>query len=255
MTTTTRISICMLFIVFSACHHNSIPVGDTSRNSLDWQGTYHGILPCADCPGILTTIQLNGDNTYVMYITYLERYGSARQQSGVFSWDRSESKITLQVPGTTAKPVYQVGENKLIVMALDGSPITSALADHYVLTKDNGDITNKYWKLTSINGEKVVWNQNPGREPHIILRSFDNTVNGSGGCNSMRGTFELTGNHGITFSQVATTKMACMESMEVEDRMLKALAEARRYEVAGDSLFLFDAGRVKSAAFTVVYLR
>lgn len=43
--------------------------------------------------------------------------------------------------------------------------------------------------------------------------------------------------------------------MEVEDRMLNALTEARRYEVSGDSLFLFDEGKVKLAGFGVVYLR
>ena len=30
-----------------------------SLNSLDWEGTYSGILPCADCAGIQTLIKLN----------------------------------------------------------------------------------------------------------------------------------------------------------------------------------------------------
>ncbi|HUM65768.1 MAG TPA: copper resistance protein NlpE, partial [Chitinophagaceae bacterium] len=92
MAATMKVSICMLLVAFSACRQPSIPVGDTSRNALDWPGTYHGIIPCADCPGILTTIRLNSDDTYVMYTTYLERDGSGRQESGAFTWDQSESK-------------------------------------------------------------------------------------------------------------------------------------------------------------------
>ena len=29
-----------------------------SRNALDWAGTYEGVLPCADCPGIQTRLSL-----------------------------------------------------------------------------------------------------------------------------------------------------------------------------------------------------
>ena len=29
---------------------------DNSRNSVDWNGTYRGIVPCADCEGIKTEV-------------------------------------------------------------------------------------------------------------------------------------------------------------------------------------------------------
>lgn len=245
----------MLALVFSACHHKSVPMGDTSRNALDWQGTYYGILPCADCPGIQTMIHLNDDNTFVMATSHLDRDGSGQRKSGTFTWDRSGSRITLDVPGASTKPVYKVGENRLISLALDGSEITGQLASQYVLTKDSHDIRNKYWKLTNVNGEKVVWHENQRREPHIILHSPDSTVTGNGGCNSLRGTVKLTSGNGISFSPLAVTKMACMENMNVENQMLKALSEAASYQVSGDSLFLFDKQKTKSATFAVVYLR
>lgn len=255
--TMTNISslICAILFVITACQQSSIPAGDTSRNSLDWQGTYHGVLPCADCPGILTTIELNDDNTYVMYTTYLDRDGAGRRESGSFAWDRSGGKITLQLPDGVTNPMYQVGENKLIALPPDGSRITGALADRYVLTKDNNDIENKYWKLTHVNGEKVVWRENQRREAHIILHPADSTVTGNGGCNSLRGKYELTSADRISFSPLAVTKMACMDNMDVENQMLKALNEASSYKVNGDSLFLFDNRKTKSATFAVVYLR
>ena len=36
----------------------------TAEKVLDWDGTYKGFLPCASCPGILTTIKLNNDKTF-----------------------------------------------------------------------------------------------------------------------------------------------------------------------------------------------
>ena len=43
----------------------------TAENSLDWHGKYTGTLPCADCSGIETAIQLNKNKTYEINETYL----------------------------------------------------------------------------------------------------------------------------------------------------------------------------------------
>jgi len=50
---------------------------DSSVNSLDWAGSYHGVLPCADCAGIETTLILDYDLTYRI----ITRYDSAGQLS------------------------------------------------------------------------------------------------------------------------------------------------------------------------------
>lgn len=50
---------------------NQIPIGDTSQNALDWNGTYKGTLPCADCEGIETELTLNLDGNYLYKATYL----------------------------------------------------------------------------------------------------------------------------------------------------------------------------------------
>ena len=48
-----------------------VPTGDNSYNALDWEGTYMGIVPCADCEGIEKTILLNKENTYTLTSKYL----------------------------------------------------------------------------------------------------------------------------------------------------------------------------------------
>ena len=66
-------------------------VAHNSRNSLDWAGTYRGVLPCADCPGIETTVTLRADGTYSATSRYLER-DVARTGEGRFSWSNDGGK-------------------------------------------------------------------------------------------------------------------------------------------------------------------
>jgi uncharacterized lipoprotein NlpE involved in copper resistance len=44
-----------------------------SRNSLDWAGSYEGVLPCADCPGIKTRLVLSPDGQFELSTQYMDR--------------------------------------------------------------------------------------------------------------------------------------------------------------------------------------
>lgn len=109
--------------------------GHNSQNALDWQGTYKGILPCADCEGIVTTLTLNDDNTYSYKTKYLGKEGNkVFEQKGIFSWNETGSIISLS--DLEGKPyLYKVGENTLTQLDLDGYPITGKLAQMYILKK------------------------------------------------------------------------------------------------------------------------
>lgn len=41
-----------------------------AQNSLDWPGSYTGILPCADCSGIETILDIKADGNYTLDETY-----------------------------------------------------------------------------------------------------------------------------------------------------------------------------------------
>ncbi|MFC3879941.1 copper resistance protein NlpE [Algoriphagus namhaensis] len=113
----------------------NIPLGDNSQVSLDWNGTYKGTIPCADCEGIETTLTLNTDLTYVLVTNYLGRNDALEERnSGSFTWGESGSKITLENTGSGPHQ-YKVGENRLWHLDMNGEVITGDLADHYILTK------------------------------------------------------------------------------------------------------------------------
>lgn len=105
---------------------------DNSQNSLDWSGTYEATVPCADCPGIKTSLTLNKDNTFSITEEYLER-NTKNTDNGTFEWGARGSMITLN--GKTAKYKYKVGENKLIQLQLDGKQMDGPNKDLYVFKK------------------------------------------------------------------------------------------------------------------------
>ena len=107
----------------------------TSEMSLDWAGVYEGTLPCADCEGIETTIELKDDHTYVANYNYIGKSDGDNKftNEGTFTWDILGRTITLQSDTQTTQ--YQVGENQLIMLNADGEVNTGELADFYVLKK------------------------------------------------------------------------------------------------------------------------
>jgi uncharacterized lipoprotein NlpE involved in copper resistance len=235
-----------------------LPTADNSRNSLDWAGIYRGILPCADCDGLLTEIQLNNDGTYTLNRRYL---GKADEQSfkteGTFAWDDSGGRITLSVnnqPDNSEQ--YRVGENKLIKLDVDGNPIVGDLSVMYILNRagQDGIITEKYWKLIELNGKPIPLVAGQQREPHFILKLHERRVNGNNGCNTFFGTYELMEGWRIRFSRMASTMMAC-ENVNYDSEFLAVFEKADNYTVQSDTLSLNKARMAPLARFIAVYLR
>ncbi|WP_288448434.1 copper resistance protein NlpE [uncultured Chryseobacterium sp.] len=106
--------------------------GDTSENALDWAGTYEATVPCADCPGIKTSLTLNDDKTFSITEEYLDR-NSKNQDKGTFAWDPTGSMITLK--GKSANYKYKVGENMLIQLDTEGKEIDGPNKDLYIFRK------------------------------------------------------------------------------------------------------------------------
>ena len=108
--------------------------GHTSINSLDWEGTYQGTLPCADCDGIFTELTINNDNTFVMHSTKMS--GDKKDKTskeGTYQWDETGSNISMEIDG--AKINYKVGENKLILLNDKGQLMPETEKENYILIK------------------------------------------------------------------------------------------------------------------------
>lgn len=112
-------------------------IGDNSRVSLDWSGTYKGLLPCADCEGIEAVITLNEDETFHYEFVYLVPgdIPLTFEQTGKFKWDSAGSKITFLLENSNDKLLFRVGENHLLMLDSFGEITEGTLADAYILNK------------------------------------------------------------------------------------------------------------------------
>jgi len=138
--------ICLVFVL-NACKSDGkkqtdegvavqIATGDNSRTSVDWEGTYFGVVPCADCPGIETRITLNNDETYHIGWEYQDKDDEVFQLSGTFQWDADGGIITLGGLDEALFPNrYRVGENRLFQLDKEGNVVTGDLATNYILNK------------------------------------------------------------------------------------------------------------------------
>lgn len=104
-----------------------------SKTSIDWVGTYEGVLPCADCPGIKTTVTLNKDETIKIVSDYMKGNTTFEEQ-GQFEWTAYNNAIFLDTKDKN-RYFYKVGENKLIVLSQEGEELDGPLANNYILTK------------------------------------------------------------------------------------------------------------------------
>jgi heat shock protein HslJ len=106
------------------------------------------------------------------------------------------------------------------------------------------------WRLVDIGGQPGPAGAETTRHPGFTLLADGRKVQGSAGCNRIRGTYKLDGEK-LKFGPLATTRMAC-PAMETETAFLKALEATTRYEVNGSSLTLYGAdtavARLEAAA-------
>ncbi|EOZ98523.1 Lipoprotein [Indibacter alkaliphilus LW1] len=111
------------------------PDEHTSQLALDYEGLYEGVLPCADCEGIETKIEIGPSFSYVKKSVYLGKNNdSIYESTGTYSWNDAGNTITLE---NEERPnQYFVGENVLFHLDMDGNRITGQLAENYALRKN-----------------------------------------------------------------------------------------------------------------------
>jgi heat shock protein HslJ len=118
----------------------------------------------------------------------------------------------------------------------------------------NSELIETYWKLTELMGEPIVMTSDTKTEMRMILKKEGNQVSGNGGCNSFRGSYTLLEGNRISFSQLVSTKMACI-NMEKEGTFMEVLQKADNYSIQGKILSLNKSRMAPLAKFEAVYLK
>jgi heat shock protein HslJ len=99
----------------------------------------------------------------------------------------------------------------------------------------------RQWKLIQVDGANV----SASSKAYLELNADESRFTGNAGCNRMFGAVDVQGRR-IDFSNVATTKMACVDPRvrRVETNFVKALENVDRFRLRQNSLELIDRNRV-----------
>jgi heat shock protein HslJ len=109
----------------------------------------------------------------------------------------------------------------LTLLILSGCAGIDSTADPTAL------LMGEEWTVEDIDRRGVI------DRSHISIQFLDqNRVAGRASCNRFMGGFTATGDQGLRFSTLASTKMACPEAlMKQEQLFLQILEQVERYEI------------------------
>lgn len=95
---------------------------------------------------------------------------------------------------------------------------------------------NHRWVLTELQGQPVT---DTARRNAASLQFFttENRVAGSGGCNRITGGYDRSGENGLKFKPIASTKMAC-PGPDLETPFLRILDQVDQFSIAQGVLTL-----------------
>ena len=241
---------------FTACNsvknasNENIDNAHNAKNSLDYDGIYRGVLPCADCEGIKSTVYLNRDSTFKITETYVGKGENSFDTSGTFSWNKAGNTITLKTANASENRSYFVGENTLTQLDQSGNKISGNLAANYILSKDNYALLNKKWRPIELLGKPVILDGSLKTEPTLTFDDNENRYIGITGCNNISGEFEILPFNKLKLSPGMSTMMAC-ENMEIEQKLGEVLRQADGFIINGDELTLIKARMAPLARFKV----
>ncbi|MGV3460823.1 MAG: copper resistance protein NlpE [Flavobacterium sp.] len=97
----------------------------------EWPGKYSGVLPCGDCKGIKTEIEVRQDSTYTLFSHYLGKGIEPDVYKGIYHFEQSKQMITLDAEGDHLK--FQVQDGMLIKRDKFGNPEQGAEEARYYL--------------------------------------------------------------------------------------------------------------------------
>ncbi|MBF8963081.1 copper resistance protein NlpE N-terminal domain-containing protein [Pontibacter sp. FD36] len=129
-------------------------------------GSWVGTIPCADCPGIDYTLDLNPDSTYRERLVYQGRSATPFVQSG--TWGVGNGRVQLNKQGTGNNQFALEGE-ALVMLDNEGNRIESQIADAYRLRRKNPDEPEDSPKLWREKYERGIEFAAIGNEPFWSL--------------------------------------------------------------------------------------
>jgi len=204
----------------------------TSRNALDWAGTYEGLLPCADCAGTHTRLTLQQDGSFEIVSRRLARDAAPAAERGRFDWEPGGNIIALATTGGEQR--FAVGEGRLLRLEPGQTPAWDRAETVLPLLPAAGPgarqalaemLEDHRWRLVHAADAS---NQRlgalfPDPERTFAFEFAESRLHVQGGCNGFRGAFRVDADELLEVTGGMSTMMACATPLMAADAALAAL--------------------------------
>ena len=129
-------------------------------------GTWRGVIPCADCPGINYNLTLKSDNSFEETLIYQDRSAQPLTRTG--AWKFNNGLLELDDPNEAYYKFSLTDGELLILDKKSGEPVNTEPSVMYRLTRDTGatDASLSQWNDSSKRGIDFVGN---GYDPGWVL--------------------------------------------------------------------------------------
>ena len=100
-------------------------------------------------------------------------------------------------------------------------------------------LQNRTWIATYIGNTEIKTAATARNIPSLQFDAASKRISGADGCNRIMGSYEA-GRDTLILSQMAGTKMACLDNNNLSEQFNAALAKVANYQVFGKTLKLLD---------------
>jgi heat shock protein HslJ/uncharacterized lipoprotein NlpE involved in copper resistance len=215
-----------------------------SRNSIDWIGSYEGLLPCSDCGGVLMRVTLHEKGSFALEERRLDTAFNQTLSEGQVVWETGGNTIALDTQLGARR--FAVGEGGLLLLegdqvrgewsqtgtVLTRSPFTGSevplgtaemLANHRWTVVDARDPDNQ--RIAALF---------PAADRPFRISFAGGSLHADGGCNGLRAGYTLDTAGVLSLVGGASTMMACDASlMEADAALARVLQSPLRTAIVG----------------------
>ena len=205
-----------------------------SQNALDWGGVYEGIVACQDSPGTLTRLTLGRDGSFELSRRALVRGGTTDTAKGRFTWQPDGNSIVVDAAGGAQG--FAIGEGRAIVLESDGCRPAAAAATLVQLAPVQPGartgmaemLEDHRWTLTAATGadNQPLGSLFPAADRPFVFGFAGSRLTVEGGCNGLRGSYQLGADGLLSTGLLASTMMACEPPLMAAETALAGVLAA-----------------------------
>ena len=104
---------------------------------------------------------------------------------------------------------------------------------------NQANLVQRTWTATQLGNSMLPTAANRQNLPYLNFDAATQTVTGSDSCNRLSGSY-VAGRDTLQLGQLATTRMACLNNNNLDQKFHEALNKVTHYQVYGKTLKLLD---------------